>query len=125
VDDALLFADDKARLWAWRDALVDRLASYRLTIHPGAHPRPVTEGIPFLGFVVFPDRRRLKRRVGIAYQRRLMRLLEAYMDGELPLGRVTASVRGWANHAHYGNTLGLRKAVLGGMVIRVAANEAG
>jgi len=88
-----------------------------LTIHPGAHPRPVTEGIPFLGFVVFPDRRRLKRRKGVAYQRRLKRLVEAYADGAITLDQVSASVQGWANHVRYGNTLGLRKAVLGGMVV--------
>jgi len=117
VDDALLFADDKPTLWAWRAAVSHRMARLRLTIHPGAHPRPVTEGIPFLGFVVFPERRRLKRRKGIAYQRRLRRLVEAYADGEISLDQVTASVQGWANHVRYGNTLGLRKAVLGGMVI--------
>jgi retron-type reverse transcriptase len=117
VDDAVLFADDKATLWAWRDAVTARLAHLRLTIHPGAHPRPVTEGIPFLGFVVFPERRRLKRRVGIAYRRRLKALVEAYADGEISLEEVTASVQGWVNHVRYGNTLGLRKAVLGGMVM--------
>ena len=63
VDDFLLFADDKAQLWEWRAALVERLARLRLTIHEeSAQPRPVTEGIPFLGFHVFPGRRRLKRR---------------------------------------------------------------
>ena len=33
-------------------ARMERLAAVRLTIHPDAHPRPVTEGIPILGFVV-------------------------------------------------------------------------
>ena len=70
VDDLLLFADDKATLWAWRDAIVDRLATLRLTIHPGAQPRPVTEGIPFLGFVVYPTHRRVKSRKVAAYWRR-------------------------------------------------------
>lgn len=46
VDDALLFADEKAILHDWRDACVQKLAGLRLTLHPGAHPRPVTEGIP-------------------------------------------------------------------------------
>jgi len=32
--------------------------------------------------------------------------------GRIPLERVTASVRGWVNHARYGNTVGLRRAVL-------------
>jgi RNA-directed DNA polymerase len=117
VDDQLLFADDKDTLWAWRGPVVDRLACLRLTIHPEAHPRPVTEGIPFLGFVVFPTHRRLKRRKGIAYQRRFKRLLAAYAAGEIPLERVTASVQGWANHARFGDTWGLRRAVLGALPV--------
>jgi RNA-directed DNA polymerase len=117
VDDTLLFADDKATLWEWHEAVVRRSARLRLTIHPGAHPQPVTEGIPFLGFLVFPTHRRLKRRKGIAYQRRLKDLLDAYAAGEIPLERVTASVQGWANHARYGNTVGLRTAILGSIVI--------
>jgi RNA-directed DNA polymerase len=117
VDDALLFAGDKATLWAWREAVVERLAQFRLTIHPGAHPRPVTEGIPFLGFVVYPDRRFLKRRKVVHFRRRFLALVDRYLAGEIPLEQVTASARGWANHARYGNTVGLRKAVLGGVAI--------
>ncbi len=71
VDDALLFADDKATLWAWRQAIVERLAQLRLTIHPGAQPRPTGEGFPFLGFLVYPTHRRLKRRKVVAYRRKL------------------------------------------------------
>jgi len=112
VDDFVLFADDKERLWAWKRAMVSRLARLRLTIHPGAHPRPVAEGLPFLGFVVYPYRRRLKRRKGIYYRRKLHALLKAYQRGEIPLEDVNASVLGWVNHLRYGNTVGLRKAVL-------------
>ncbi|HDQ71361.1 MAG TPA: RNA-dependent DNA polymerase [Chloroflexi bacterium] len=117
VDDFLLFADDKSLLWDWREALVERLATLRLTIHNGAHPRPVTEGIPFLGFVVYADRRRLKRRKGIHFRRRFEDLVHRYERGEIPLEEITASAQGWANHARYGNTVGLRKAVLGGISI--------
>jgi RNA-directed DNA polymerase len=117
VDDFLLFADDKRQLWAWKAALESRLARLRLTIHPVAQARPVSEGIPFLGFVIYPDRRRLKRRKGIYYQRRFKRLLADYGAGRLSFERLTASVRGWSNHARYGNTLGLRKAVLSGRLV--------
>jgi hypothetical protein len=114
VDDLLLFATDKATLWTWKDAVQDRLATLRLTIHPGTHPRPVVEGIPCLGFVVFPQRRGLKRRKGIHFQRALWQRLAAVRLGTLSASRLTASVRGWVNHVHYGNTVGLRRAVLGG-----------
>jgi RNA-directed DNA polymerase len=112
VDDMLFFATDAATLWTWKTAIQERLAALRLTIHPGAHPRPVTEGIPVLGFVVFPQRRRLKRRKGLYFRRHLDYLLAAWQADAIPLAQVTASVQGWVNHVRYGNTLGLRKAIL-------------
>ncbi len=112
VDDFLLFADDKQTLWRWKTAIVERLAQFRLMLHPQAQPRPVTEGIPFLGFTIFPQHRRLKRRKGVYYQRKLRRLLIAYQQRQLSFDQLTASVQGWVNHARYGNTVGLRRALL-------------
>ena len=113
VDDSVLFADEKEVLWSWKAALVERLARLRLTMHPGAQPRPVQEGIPFLGFVVTPWRRRLKRRKGVFFERSLRALIVQYKAGEIPLATVTASVLGWVNHVSHGNTVGLRKSILG------------
>ena len=107
VDDMLIFADDKAALWEWHARIVDDLARLRLTIHPHAHPQPVTEGIPFLGFVVYPERRRLKGRKVVHFRRTLAKRLRAYARGDIPLDAVSASVRGWLNHAHYANTRAL------------------
>ena len=101
------------------DRGASHLATLRLTIHASAHARPVHEGIPFLGFTIFPQRRRLKRRKGIHFQRRFATLLKAWQAGALPLERVTTSVRGWVNHVRYGNTVGLRTTVLGRPVRRV------
>ena len=100
------------RWGVWKNPVVERLARLRVTIHPGAHPRPVSEGIPFLGFVIYPELRRLKRRKGIYFQRKLQDLISGYQAGEIPLPEVSAHVRGWINHARYGNTVGLRKAIL-------------
>jgi len=117
VDDFLLFGADKPTLWDWRQAVVDRLADLRLTIHPGAQPRPVAEGIPFLGFVVYPTHRRLKRRKVIYFRRKLRTEMRAYRAGKIPARKVSASVLGWINHARYGDTWGLRRAVLKEVVL--------
>lgn len=76
VDDSILFADLTATLQTWHRAIVKPLARLRVTLHPGAHPRPVSEGLPFLGFVVYLDRRRLKRRKGIHFASKLQRIAE-------------------------------------------------
>ncbi len=117
VDDFLLFAADKPTLWTWRQAVVDRLAGLRLTIHPGAQPRPVTEGIPFLGFVVYPTHRRLKRRKVVHFRRKLRAEMRGYRAGKVPANKVSASVLGWINHARYGDTWGLRRAVFKEVVL--------
>ncbi len=113
VDDFLLFSDDRRTLHDWRSAVVQHMRGLRLTIHEErAQPRPVTEGVPFLGFLVFPDHRRLKRGKVVYYRRRLAHLREAYGAGRITLEDVNASVRAWVNHARYGDTYGLRRALL-------------
>jgi len=112
VDDSLLFADDKPTLWAWREAVTWQSARYRLTIHPGAHPRPTAEGFPFLGFVVYPTHRRLKRRKAVDYRRRLKRLVAEWVAGERTQEAVVESLLGWINHARYGDTWGLRRSMV-------------
>jgi len=109
VDDFLLFADDKQTLWEWRAAILERTQKLRLTIHEErALPRPVTDGIRFLGFVTYPEYCLLKREKGLAYQRKLKGILQTTSREALK-----ASVQGWINHVHYGDTWGLRKAILG------------
>ncbi len=118
VDDMLLFAEDKETLWGYKDAVVERLAALRVTIHPNAQPQPVTEGIPFLGFIIFPQRRRLKRRKGIHFRRRFDDLIAAYQAREITLDQLNASVQGWVNHVRFGNTIGLRKSIFRRQVLK-------
>ena len=124
VDDLLLFGDEKATLWAWKEAVIERLAKLRMTIHPGAQPHPVTEGFPFLGFIISPIRRRLKRRKGLHYRRKLLAQLSAYRRGQLPRSDLHASITGWVNHVRFGNTIGLRKAIFReAAMMRVGNNQ--
>ncbi len=113
VDDFLLFSDDKEQLHAWRQAISDYLANLRLRLHENrAAVFPVSTGIPFLGFRIYPDHRRLKRRNGVAFQRRYARLRAQAAAGKLPLSRLEDAVRGWIAHAKHGDTWGLRRALI-------------
>ena len=118
VDDCLFFADDKPALHSWRAATIERLAGLRVTLHENqAQVYPVTEGIPFLGFRVFPDHRRLKSRRGHAARRRLQALAREYAAGRVDVSRLTAGVQGWVAHAAHGDTWGLRRSVLRTIVV--------
>ena len=113
VDDFLLFADSKRQLWAWKDAVRAKLADLRLTLHERSSTvYPVTNGIPFLGFRLYPTHRRLKRRNGMAFVRRYRALRRAAARGEVGLEEIERRVRGWLAHAAHGDTYGLRRALL-------------
>jgi len=111
-DDFLLFADDKATLWAWRSAIIDELAALRLTLHEGqAQVYPVKAGIPWLGFRVFPTHRRLKRDNVKAFARRFRAQRDAYHAGEMTLDEIRESLRAWIAHAEHGNSYRLRQSL--------------
>lgn len=113
VDDMLLFGDDKTALHAWRAEAIHALAARRLTIHEArAQLRPCAGGVPFLGFQVFPQHRRLKRRKAIHARRRLKAIARASHAGKISQDQVKIRIVAWINHARHGDTWGLRRAVL-------------
>lgn len=112
VDDVLIFANDKNTLHQWKKEIITFLYSLRLTLHEAkAQPRPTKTGIPFLGFNVFPNYRRLKRANGYAFQRRLKTMLVTLLQGKLPQKDFTNRLAAWANHASTGDTWNLRKSI--------------
>jgi RNA-directed DNA polymerase len=113
VDDFLLFGDDRRTLWQWKAAIREKLNGLRLTLHERESTvYPVTNGLPFLGWRVYPDRRRLKRRNGVAFARRLRTWYAEVARGDLPLPKLHERVQGWVAHAEKGNTWGLRRSLL-------------
>jgi len=113
VNDFLLFADDKETLHQWREQIITFLQSLRLTIHEHrAQPKPVTHGIPFLGFTVYPSHRRLKRTKAIAYRRHLKTLQKQYHAGLIIHAKIPRSINAWSGHVQHGDTFKLQQNIL-------------
>ncbi len=118
VDDFLLFGDDKNVLHESRRAIIEKLAKLRLTLHEGsAQVYPVPTGIPFLGFRLYPEYRRLKSRRSLAFRRKLRAMVKEVHRQDFLLPKLQASIQGWVNHVRYGDTWQLRKSVLGGICL--------
>jgi len=114
VDDFALFSDNKDELWDWKARIIARLGRLRLRIHEtSAQVLPVQCGIPWLGFVVYPDHRRVKARNVVGFARRLCERWADYCAGAISFAEFDSSVQGWINHVRYADTWGLRRHVLG------------
>ncbi|MGH8652349.1 MAG: hypothetical protein ACREYE_09320 [Gammaproteobacteria bacterium] len=108
------FSNSKQELWTWKRAIIERLASLRLTIHENAaQVLPVQCGIPWIGFVVYPTHRRVKARKVCNATGRLRKRFADYADGRINFADLDVSVQGWINHVRYADSWGWRRHVLG------------
>ena len=110
VDDFVLFSDSKSELWGWKGQIVDKLAALRLVMHyRSACVAPTVNGLPFLGFRLFADQRRLKTRNAWAFSHRLRHMQRAVAAGAMDAEAVRERVRGWVAHAQHADTWRLRE----------------
>jgi retron-type reverse transcriptase len=116
VDDFLLFGDDKAELHLWKEEITTFLAGLRLALHDRKSVVfPVSEGIDFLGYRVFPTFRRMRRVTVRRFTRRLRRLREAYRGGRITIHQVSQSIQSWVAHCRHAQSFRLRQAILSRM----------
>lgn len=125
VDDLLLLHDDKACLWAMREAVAEQLAALRLRLHPRkAQVMRTDRKVDVLGYQVSRHARWVRgenvRRAG----RRLVALQRGYARGCLQWRDVQQSIRAWIGHAMHANTWSLRRRLLSRIVFRRACVRA-
>lgn len=113
VDDFLLLSDDKAQLHRWKEEIKAFLGCLRLTLHDRKSVVfPVSEGIDFLGYRIFPTIRRMRRVTVRRFTRRLRRLRESHRAGRISIQQVSQSVQSWVAHCHHAQSYRLRSAIL-------------
>lgn len=110
MDDFLCFGSDKARLREGlaliRAFVTDRL---RLELKEEALVlAPVSQGIPFLGFRIFPRLIRLDRPHLVRFRRKIRQREQAYCQGEIDEDALIRSVNSVIAHISHVNTYKVR-----------------
>jgi retron-type reverse transcriptase len=124
VDDMVALGNDKSQLADLRDSLAAELAKDRLRLHPKkAHIVPVRCGLDWLGYTVFPDRRRLRNDNGWRFIRKLRRFAAGYAAGRLGWDDIDPAVQSWIGHARHADTEGLRARIFSDIVFRRGAGQ--
>jgi len=109
VDDFLVFSNDKRELHDVRQAIIEFLGDFRLRLHPHkCEIFPVTEGIRFLGYRVFPTHRLLAKDNVTRFRRRVRRMQHEYAAGRLTSEKISQRLMAWSGHAKQANTYRLR-----------------
>ena len=124
VDDFVLLSDDKAWLATARERCRDYLGTLRLRLHPRKCViSRVEDGVRFLGYRVFPGRRRLARENVIRMKRRLRRMQAAFARGDLTPAGVRHRLASWIGHAGQADTYRLRRRLFGATTFSRSADR--
>jgi len=117
MDDFVIFHNDKQFLWHVKREVEKYLGMLKLRLHDSKCRVFKTEnGVPFLGMLVFPDKRRLKRTSIVRFKRRLKKFQTLHKNNMLALPHIIQSIRAWIGHAIHANTAYLRKLVIENIV---------
>ncbi len=109
VDDFLVFADDKRRLHAVRNQVSEFLEEFRLRIHQDKSVVfPTRDGIPFLGYRVFPTHRLLARENVHRFRRRMRWMQREFAAGRIGFDAIRPRIVSGIGHARHANTYRLR-----------------
>lgn len=103
MDDVLLFAREKPRLWKALREIGDFLAQeLRLSLHPIKRTvSPVRAGIDWVGYRIFPDRVKIRRKNIFRFRQRCGRLRSLYIRNKIPLSRIRDSIVSFCGYAKW------------------------
>ena len=111
MDDFLIFSIHKKQLKQWL-LLLNKMVSEELKLELKKelqHWFPVTQGIPFLGFRIFPGTIRLQRKTIVRFRKNIRKKETQYIDGKITENQLAASVQSMIAHISWGNTLQMRQ----------------
>lgn len=105
VDDFLVFSHDKRELGEARLRIAEFLEMLRLKLHPDKSViLPVTAGIRFLGYRVFPTHRLVVKENVRRFRRRVRRMQKLYAAGQIGLNDIKRRLMSWLGHARQADT---------------------
>jgi RNA-directed DNA polymerase len=118
-DDFVVFHHDKQFLLSIKEAIKNYLKGLHLLLHEAkCRVFRTSDGVPFLGMILFPHQRRLKRKNVVGVKRRLKRLQALYQNGDIALANVRQSIQAWIGHAKHADSIKLRELIFSETVFR-------
>lgn len=115
MDDFVFFSDSKQRLHEVREASQGYLKN-KLNLdlpYSKTSLEPVGKGLTFLGYRIFPEYRKLRKRNKKKFKHRLKNQRKALTRGEIDFPEIKDSIDSWKGHASHADTEELKKKYVG------------
>lgn len=113
MDDFVIISGSKVELWGIRKEIEVFLNNkLKLSLNGKTSIFPVSHGVDFLGYRIWPDHRLLRKRSVKRMRRALKYFQNAYQKGSVDIERINATLQSWLGHAKHADTYRLREKLL-------------
>lgn len=115
ADDSVMLSDSKAQLLDWRHHVEDfTMERLKLELNPKkTFIQPISHGIDFCQYRIYPDHIRLKKATALRMKRNLKRIQKLYAEGKIDLERAQRTVTSYMGLMSHCDSYQLRKAIFG------------
>lgn len=105
MDDILIFHEDKQLLHDWQQQITHFLyEELYLTVNPRkVRIYPCRLGVDFVGYVIYPNSRRVRAASVRRFRRRFRRHLRGYHAGAVSEAKLNNMVNAWSAHVRHGS----------------------
>lgn len=118
MDDFIFLSHDKDELWQIKNEVENYLESkLGLQLNNRTAIFPVSQGIDFLGYRIWPDHRLLRKRSTKRIKRTLRYYQKGYAQGTVSLEQIDATIQSWLGHAKHADSWGFREKLFNEFVL--------
>lgn len=118
MDDMILLSNDKKQLHEYKE-LIDKFlqSNLKLNLNNKTAIRPISLGIEFVGYKLWPTHVKLRKSTALKMKRRMKQVKRQYEEGEIALHKVSSTVASYHGVLKHCNSYNLTNKLLGDFVL--------
>jgi len=126
MDDIIILADDKKQLHYYKEAIKEFLETkLKLNLNRKTAIRPISLGIEFIGYRLWPTHIKLRKATALKMKRRLKQVRELYNEGKIDFEKVNATVQSYLGVMKHCNSHSLQNKIFGDYVLKRSSDDDG
>jgi len=124
MDDMIILSSDKTELHRLRSEIEIFLEEkLRLNLNNKTYIRPITLGIDFLGYKIWPTHVKLRKPSALKMKKRLKYIQKQYYNGEIDFKKADSTVQSYLGILSHCDSLRLKNKIFGDFVLRRKDNK--
>lgn len=118
MDDIIILSDSKEQLHMWKDEIQKFVeTTLRLSLNQKTCIRPISQGIEFVGYRIWPHYVTIRKSTTLEMKRHLRRKVEEYNAGLIEMEVVTATLKSYLGMLDHCDCKEFRKELIDSVVL--------